>query len=216
MRLRQRASEPDPALLALRGVCHELRPPMATLSALVRALEAQPSEARRSELVQLAAEHAAHAQAVLREAAGMAADLTDRTGPGVPLRQVLPSVAATVSGGRLTVSATPRAERWQVHPQHTRQILINLVGNAVRHTTGAVHLAARLRSRRLRLTVTDEGGLNADLLRALRRRTPPLDDKGLGLWLTRQLVATHGGYLQAHAQRTRGLVMEVMLPRYRY
>ncbi len=215
MRLRQRSSEPDAALLALRGVCHELRPPMATLSALVRALETQPSEARRSELVQLAAEHAAHAQAVLREAAGMAADLADRTGPAVPLRQVLPSVAAAVSGGRLTVSASPRAERWPVHPQHTRQILLNLVGNAARYSVGGIHLDARLRARRLRLTVTDEGGPTADLLRALRRRTPPVDDKGLGLWLVRQLVAAHGGRLRAQALRSRGLVMEVTLPRHR-
>jgi signal transduction histidine kinase len=189
---------------------------MATLSALVRALENQPNPARRSELVQLAVEHAAHAQAVLREAAGMAADLSDRSGPAVPLRQVLPSVAATVSGGRLTVSASPRAERWPVHPQHTRQILINLVGNAARYSAGGIHLRARLRSRRLRLTVADGGGPNADLLRALGRRTPPADDKGLGLWLVRQLVAAHGGHLRAHALRTGGLVMEVVLPRHRH
>ena len=75
MRLRPRLSEHDRALLALRGVCHELRPSMATLSALVKALEQQPSSARRSELAELAVEHAAHAQEVLREAAAVAAHL---------------------------------------------------------------------------------------------------------------------------------------------
>ena len=43
-----------------------------------------------------------------------------------------------------------------------------------------------------------------------------MDDKGLGLWLVRHLVATHGGHLRAHALRTGGLVMEVVLPRHRH
>jgi signal transduction histidine kinase len=42
-----------------------------------------------------------------------------------------------------------------------------------------------------------------------------VDDNGLGLWLVRHLVAAHGGRLRAHAPRSRGLVMEVTLPRQR-
>ncbi len=145
-----------------------------------------------------------------------AAMLGGRSADGVPLRQLLPSVAATVPRDRLRVALSPWAARWPVHPQHTRQILINLVGNAARYTTGAIHVGARLRARRLRLTVADEGsGPNPDLVRALRRSLPPTDDKGLGLWLVRYLATLHGGRVRAGAVRTGGLIMEVLLPRYR-
>jgi signal transduction histidine kinase len=145
----------------------------------------------------------------------MAAGLAERAGEEGPLEQLLPSVAAMLPADRLSVAATPAAGRWPVHQQHTRQILINLVGNAARHSAGIIRLRARLRAGRLRLTVADEGGPNAPLARALHRQTPPDDDNGLGLWLVRHLAGTHGGRLRARRGRPDGLVMEVVLPRYR-
>jgi hypothetical protein len=113
------------------------------------------------------------------------------------------------------VVATPAAGRWPVHRQHTRQILINLVGNAARHSPGTILLGARLQAGRLRLAVADEGGPNPLLAQALRRRTPPDGDNGLGLWLVRHFVTAHGGRVRARRGRAGGLVMEVVLPRYR-
>ena len=212
----RRRSKPDPALLALRAVCHELRPPMATLTSLVRALENQPSEVRRTEITRLAMEHATHAQSVLNHAAAVARGLTDLPGAPVPLDTLLPAVAATVPADRLSVQASPSAVRWLVHPQHTRQILINLLGNAARHSAGAIRLTARMHGRRLRLGVSDQGdGPNPALLTALSRQSPPPDDRGLGLWVVRQLTRTQGGTLRARPLRPTGLLMEVLLPRYR-
>jgi two-component system, OmpR family, sensor kinase len=214
MRLtRKPPPDPDGDLL-LRSVCHELRPPIATLSSLARAMQAQPSPDRRAEMARLATEYAAHAMSVLAEADAIAAGRSDRSGPA-RLAELLPSVAATVPAGRLSTLATPAAGRWPVHPPHTRQILINLVGNAARHSPGLIRLGARRRAGRLRLTVADEGGLNPLLACALRRATPPPDDRGLGLWVVRHLAVTHGGRLQARRPRSGGLVMEVTLPRYR-
>jgi signal transduction histidine kinase len=138
-----------------------------------------------------------------------------RSGEAAPLGRLLPSVAATAPAGRLSTLVTPAAARWPVHLQHTRQILINLVGNAVRYSAGPVRLGARQWAGRLRLTVADEGTLGPRLVRAVHRHTPPKDDNGLGLWVVRNLAALHGGRLQARRGRTGGLVMEVVLPRYR-
>jgi signal transduction histidine kinase len=214
MRLSRKAADPVGELL-LRSVCHELRPPIATLSSLARAMETQPSPDRRAEMARLAGEYAAHAMSVLAEADAIVTGLSDRSGEAAPLARLLPSVAATAPADRLSTLATPAAARWPVHLQHTRQILINLVGNAVRYSTGPVSLGARRRAGRLRLTVADEGTLNPRLARALHRATPPKDDNGLGLWVVRHLTALHGGRLQARRGRTGGLVMEVVLPRYR-
>lgn len=214
MRLR-RTPRPDPALLLLRSVCHELRPPVATLNSLVRALEAQPSEARRGELARLAGEHASHAEAVLRQAAAAAAGLAEPGDSVVPLHRVLPAVAATVPAERLALSVSAGAERCLVSARQTRQILLNLLSNAARYSPGEIRLTAAVQRRRLRLTVADQGGLSDDLLHALHRRTPPEGTKGLGLWVVRHLVTAQGGRLRARSLSPRGVLMEVALPRRR-
>jgi signal transduction histidine kinase len=231
--IRRRAPAPDPALLALRSVCHELRPPMAMLTALVRAIEEQSSDVdrdsdvggasdvgrasdvARAQLARLAVEHAAHAQSVLRQAAEVAYDLPGSPEAPAPLNEVLPPLAVIAPPGRLSVRATPGANRWLVHPQHTRQILVNLVGNAVHYSAGKVQLTARLHGRRLRLGVVDQGAPNPALVTALRRTDPPPGEQGLGLWVVRQLIGQHGGTLRARSLRPAGLLMEVLLPRYR-
>lgn len=185
------------------------------MTALVRALAEEPSAERRSELLGLAVAHADHAQAVLREAASVAAGLAGPADVPVPLRQVLPEVAAVVPDGRLTITAGTGAARWPVPRQHTHQILTNLVVNAARHSSGRIRLGARPGLRRLRLTVADDGALTPGLLRALHRRTPPETDDGLGLWVVRHLATAHGGQVRARPSRPAGLVMEVFLPRYR-
>jgi signal transduction histidine kinase len=214
MRLTRKAADPVGELL-LRSVCHELRPPIATLSSLARAMEVQPSPDRRAEMARLATEYAAHALSVLAEADAIVSGISDPSGEAAELAQALPSVAATAPADRLSTVVTPAASRWPVHLQHTRQILINLVGNAVRYSPGPIRLGACRRAGRLRLTVADEGAWNPRLARALRRDSPPKDDNGLGLWVVRHLATLHGGRLQARRTRGGGLVMEVALPRYR-
>ena len=210
----RRPAPPDPGLLLLRSICHELSPPMATLTSLARVLEHDPPGPRRAEIARLAAEHAVHAQDVLRRAAAAAYGLAPEESAAEPLGRILPGVAATAPPGRLTVGVSRAAARWNVHPGHTRQILINLVSNAVRYSSGPIRLSARLRGRRLRLTVADQGGLTPELATALRRRTPPPGEQGLGLWVVRQLVATHRGTVRARGLTPTGLAVEVTLPRY--
>ncbi|MEU4564441.1 HAMP domain-containing sensor histidine kinase [Actinoplanes sp. NPDC023936] len=215
MRLIPRQARPDPGLLLIRSVCHELRPPIATLAGLVQALEKAPSEPRRAELARLAAEHVAYAEAILGQASETVWGLRGSAVAPVPLAGILPAVAATVPAGTVRISAGRAALRWPVHPGHTQQILINLVGNAVRHGSGPVRLTVQARPWRLRLTVADAGGPTPQLRTALRRRTPPPDERGLGLWVVRQLLGGLGGSIRSRRLVPAGLAMEVTLPRYR-
>jgi K+-sensing histidine kinase KdpD len=209
-----RRQSADPGLVLLRSVCHELRPPVSVLTSLVQALEAQPSELRRAELARLAAEHAAHADAVLRQASATAYGLSDHNAPAVPLHRILPVVTATVPAHRLTVRVSDSIADRPVHPYHVRQVLINLLHNADRHGPpgGMIRLDARPHRRGLRLTVADGGDLTPDLAESLRRRTPPPGQKGLGLWVVRHLVGAHGGRVRARPLHPRGLAVEVLLP----
>lgn len=215
MRLMRRTSRPDPALLLLRSVCHELSPPVATLTSLVRALESQQSEDRRAALARLATEHATHAQDVLQQAAAAAHGLTGSGEDAVPLYRVVPAVAATVPASRLAVSVSSAAGRCLVPARNVRQILINLLSNAERYSPpqGLIHLRGQVHGRRLRLTVADQGAPTADLVRALRRRTPPAGTKGLGLWVVRQMAAAQGGSVRIRKLSPYGLAMQVNLPR---
>jgi signal transduction histidine kinase len=213
---RPRAS--DPGLLLLRSVCHELRPPVSTLTSLVRALEKQPSESARGELARLAGEHVAHAEAVLRQAAAAAYGMAGAADPLVPLHRILPMVTAVVAAERLEVRLGRATGQRPVHQHHVGQILINLLSNAERHGPpgGPIRLTARAHRRGLRLTVTDGGVLTPELARSLHRRTPPEGEKGLGLWVVRHLVAAHGGTIRARNLAPRGLAVQVTLPRSRH
>lgn len=214
----RRAQPADPGLVLLRSVCHELRPPVSTLTSLVRALETQPSESARGELARLAVEHVAHAEAVLRQAAAAAYGMTGPADPPVPLHRILPVVSAAVPAGRLVVRLGRATGERLVHPRHAGQILINLLTNADRHgpTGGSIQLTARAHRRGLRLTVTDGGALTPDLTRSLHRRTPPAGEKGLGLWVVRHLVSAHGGTIRARSLTPHGLAVEVTLARPRH
>jgi K+-sensing histidine kinase KdpD len=214
----RRPQPADPGLVLLRSVCHELRPPVSTLTSLVRALETQQSESARAELARLAGEHVAHAEAVLRQAAAAAYGMTGAADPPVPLHRILPVVSAAVPAGRLVVRLGRATGERLVHPQHAGQILINLLTNADRHgpADGLIRLTARAHRRGLRLTVADEGALTPDLTRALHQRTPPAGEKGLGLWVVRRLVSAHGGAMRARNLNPRGLAVEVTLGRPRH
>jgi signal transduction histidine kinase len=191
---------------------------VSTLNSLVRAIEDQPSGARRAELAQLAAEHAAHAEAVLRQAAAAAYGLADPAEPALPLHRILPVVTASVPAERLIVRISGSSGNRLVHSQRVRQILINLLRNADRHGPpgGPIRLEVSKHRRGLRLTVADEGNLTPELALALRRRTPPPGQTGLGLWVVRQLVAAHGGSLRARSLAPRGVAVEVTLPQRRW
>ncbi|GAB7046327.1 sensor histidine kinase [Catenuloplanes indicus] len=171
----------------------------------------------RRALARLAVAHTRHLDELLRHAAAIVEGLSEPPDDTTTaaLGRIVPAVAATVPDGRLSVRVSASAARTRVHPRHTRQILTNLLGNAVRHgpADGRITLHARTRGRSLLLIVCDEGSPTPELARALRRDAPPAGMHGLGLWLVRQLAQRHGG--RAFARRTvpAGVAVGVLLPR---
>jgi signal transduction histidine kinase len=188
---------------------------VSTLNSLIRAIEAHPSEKRRAELAQLAIEHVAHAEALLRQASAAAYGLAGHAESALPLHRILPTVMATVPAERLVVRVSRPTANRLVHPHHVRQILTNLLSNADRHGPAGspIHLYVRSHRLGLRLTVADGGDLTAELAQSLRRRTAPAGEKGLGLWVVRHLAASHGGSVRARPLSPRGVAVEVTLPR---
>ncbi|WP_200207256.1 sensor histidine kinase [Micromonospora coerulea] len=205
--------------LMLRVLCHEFRAPVSTLTALTRALadDRRPltGDDRRA-ISQLARDQAVHLDLLLR---AMVADtgalaLTRADEAPVPLSAVLPSAMLLVPPDRLRVSVTRRAAAWPVCERRTRQVLTNLVSNALRHgpRAGEIGVRAAVRRTGLSLLVTDQGRISPALREALRRPAPAVGMHGIGLWIVRELVAADGGTVRALALRPRGVAVEVRLP----
>jgi signal transduction histidine kinase len=111
----------------------------------------------------------------------------------------------------------------RVDAQRMRQVLANLVANAIRHSPvrGSVHLSARAESATAHLEIADEGpGITADDLervferfyRSDRARSADAGGAGLGLAIARWIVELHGGTIHAAQAEPRGCRMIVELP----
>ncbi|MEU1398508.1 HAMP domain-containing sensor histidine kinase [Micromonospora zamorensis] len=205
--------------LLLRVLCHEFRTPISTLTSLTRALADEQRElsgADRRAISELARDQAVHLQSLLRDAtAGTGAlALAPQPERAVPLAGILREAAALVPAGRRRVRATRRAGACPVPAGRTRQVLVNLVENALRHgpPDGQVGLYATVRGPGVSVLVTDEGRVDDALLSAVRRPAPAVGMSGLGLWIVRQILVPDGGALRVHRLRPRGVALEVLLP----
>jgi len=110
-----------------------------------------------------------------------------------------------------------------VDPSRVRQVLANLIGNALQHTPpgGHVRLGAQLDGATAVLSVTDDGaGIPADALPHIFERFYRVDasrseggsGSGLGLPIARSLVEAHGGTITAASEPGRGSTITVRLP----
>ncbi|WP_018568543.1 sensor histidine kinase [Streptomyces sp. PsTaAH-124] len=143
-------------------------------------------------------------------------------------RDLLDQVAAAHRVAARAAGVTLRTDRadgpcLDADPVRMRQVLGNLVSNALRHTPadGTVTLAAHRDGGTVVLTVADTGtGIAPDDLphvfdrfwRAEKSRSRRTGGSGLGLAIVRQLVEAHGGTAAAASEPGAGSVFTLRLP----
>jgi signal transduction histidine kinase len=102
-----------------------------------------------------------------------------------------------------------------------REVLENLVANAIRHTPegGTVRIGCRRdpdRASRLEFRVADDGrGIPAELLpHVFDRYVKSVDSggTGLGLAIAKRLVEAHGGEIRAESRPGKGTVIRFWIP----
>lgn len=104
-----------------------------------------------------------------------------------------------------------------------RQILINLIGNAVKYTPpeGWVKIAAEVRTDNLRITVQDNGlGISPEdqmhifdrFYRVRRPETDSIEGTGLGLAIVKSLVEAHNGQIGVESKLGEGSTFYLILP----
>lgn len=211
-------------------VAHELRTPLTNIRSWLEAAQdgLTPTD---QQLLALLLDEAMLLQHIIEDlrdlAEAEAGSLVLHREP-LPVRHVLEHVAvahygaAGPAGVELAIEA---AEELEVHadPVRLRQVISNLVSNAVRHTPsgGRVVLRSRVEGTELVVEVADSGsGIDAADLphvfdrfwRADKSRNRQTGGSGLGLAITRKLTEAHHGTVSVVSTPGLGSVFTVRLP----
>jgi signal transduction histidine kinase len=126
------------------------------------------------------------------------------------------SVGVTLHVATTDPSLTVRADADKL-----RQVLINLVGNAIEaladgdRPAKSVELGARATSDGIALTVTDNGpGISDEVAATLFRPfvTSKAGGTGLGLAIVAKLIAQHGGSVQVESRPEGGAIATCLIP----
>jgi two-component system, NtrC family, sensor histidine kinase HydH len=197
-------------------LAHEIRNPLASLKGnaqlLARALpEGEKTRAKADRVVGEAIRLETLTNDLL-EFARTGSIRREPTDPAALLRDA----AASVAGDRIAIADAGAPPEWLLDRERMRQVLTNLLDNAVQ--TGALPVEARvtLDGGRLVFAVRDRGaGIPAEDLPRLfepffSRRT---QGTGLGLAVSKRLVELHGGAIQARNLPDGGAEFSVSLPR---
>ncbi len=209
-------SDFDHARLAL--LVHEVRSPVAALSAVAEAVTDTPADdTQRPELVRLAL---AASRAIERIVLDIAVDSV-RVEP-VDIAALARDVVATlsVSGANVVAEGVDGSIVADADPVRLRQVLDNLVANALTHAGATNLVTIRLTASResVEIAVADAGpGIpRDDLARIFElgvRLDPEAPGSGLGLALSRAIVDAHGGTLEVASTPGEGSTFTVVLPR---
>jgi signal transduction histidine kinase len=124
---------------------------------------------------------------------------------------------AATAGVTLTAEVADNLPSVDVDPARLRQVLSNLLSNAIHHTPkgGSVKVSVGSATDQVMVTVADTGeGIPPDLLPHVFERFakgPNSKGSGLGLAIAHGIVSAHGGQLQASNGPEGGTVLRVIL-----
>jgi signal transduction histidine kinase len=137
------------------------------------------------------------------------------------LRDVAAAFAAQAdaAGVRLAVDASGDLDSIEIDPARIREVMANLLTNALRHTPreGRIEIIARGAAGAASVSVSDTGsGIAPEALPHVFDRfyrAGGSAGSGLGLPIARSLVAAHNGEMHASSELGRGTTMIFTLPR---
>jgi two-component system, NtrC family, sensor histidine kinase HydH len=218
----QEAMERDRRLASLGEmagvVAHEIRNPLASMKghAQLLAERLEPGSAEHDKAQRLVRE-AVRLEDLTSDLLGFirSKQLERRT---VDPRQVLAEAAAEVAPERVVADLDGGPSRWSLDPVLTKQVLINLLQNAVEASPDSAPAEARALEERgdLVFEVRDRGpGIPAGEEQRIFEPfyTTRLHGTGLGLAVARRIAALHGGDIATHNHPGGGAVFRVRLPR---
>ncbi len=210
---------------------HDLRTPLASMQAMLEALEdglAEPERylpAMREQVRTLGLLVDDLFELARIDAGVLTLELRDLAlGPLVD--SCLRGLEAEAAARHVTLRAELNGveQRVRAEPEKVERVLYNLLANALRHTPsdGSVAVLVEPLAGEVQVTVEDSGeGLSSEAVRRMfdrfwrgdRARTRERGGAGLGLAIARGLVEAHGGRIWAEARPGGGARVSFTLPR---
>jgi heavy metal sensor kinase len=220
----------------LANAAHELRSPLAAIRSTVEvALHSERTREEYEELLQGVIAEDTSLEVLVNQLLLLAETEADRiTGVGeevsldeVVVKSVEMFRAVAESRGQDFRLLPPAPVRLHGHRHHLRQLLNNLLDNAIKFTPAGGRIVIDLNRDDVRqqavLHVQDTGiGVNPDDVQRMfqrfyrvdksRRRDPATHGSGLGLSICKAVVEAHGGQISVTSQPGAGTTFTVCLP----
>jgi two-component system phosphate regulon sensor histidine kinase PhoR len=214
------------------NVSHELKTPLTAVSGFAETLldETIPAEQRRR-FVTTIRDNAGRMQRIVDDLLDLSRVESGSWHPrvgvvdvGSVVDEIFASMqpAAAAKGLALCAEISPDASRVHADPMAFRQVMTNLVENALRYThDGSVTVRTRPDANGAWVDVHDTGiGIAADHLPRIFERFYRVDSSrsrdqggtGLGLAIVRHMVEAHGGRVEATSVVGRGTTISVLFP----
>lgn len=205
------------------GLAHELRNPLGSIEGAVQILGRQElPEGTRQEFTQLARKEIVRLKGLVSNFLEFARPQTPRripTEPVILLESVskLASESAAMAGVSFHIDAPGDLPMVAVDPEQMKQVLLNLVINAVQAMPrgGRVILRAKSEAESVRLEVQDEGtGIAPEDVEKIFDPfyTTRATGTGLGLSIAYQIVNQHGGHISVRKNPDRGTTFSMDIP----
>jgi signal transduction histidine kinase len=210
----------------LADISHELRTPLTVLQGNLEGMLDglyQPDEARLESLVEetrVMSRLIDDLRTLADAESGTLQLQREPTDLGILTTEVVASFVgqAQSAGVNLSVEAAPDLPLIEIDPARIRQVLTNLIANALRYTGngGSIRVQCELNDKALVVTVSDTGrGIaEQDMPYIFERYTKSSDSRGsgLGLAIARDLVTAHGGEISARSELGQGTTITFTLP----
>jgi signal transduction histidine kinase len=208
--------------LLAAGIAHEVGNPLTAISGLVQMLQRRTQDAYTEEKLALVRGEMDRIQAILRELTNFSRPAT-REQAWVEISQIVQTALRIVKYYKRTRGKTMATEipvdlpRIQGIPDQLTQALLNLVINAIDATEkgGTILIRAALHHEGLVLEVQDDGPpITPEQERQLFQPyfTTKPEGTGLGLFITRKLIADHGGWVSFEQEPDRKKIFRIHLP----